>query len=59
MVAAQVTDGKICIGEIVERADRFEAITTAGKSLGLYNSASAAISAVWCERDRQREGEHA
>jgi len=44
--AVAVNDGRRLLGWLRTRLDRFEAITTAGRSLGLYNDQRAAWRAL-------------
>jgi hypothetical protein len=44
-----VYDGRIALGSVIERGERWEAITAAGKSLGLYNTQQAAVNAIGYE----------
>jgi hypothetical protein len=49
-------DGQTMLGTIVERGPRFEAITPAGKTLGLFNTAKAAADALHQEHHRIFDG---
>jgi hypothetical protein len=50
-----VYSGRERLGALVERGERFEAITSNGESLGLFNNERAAGDALEIEHRRRRD----
>jgi hypothetical protein len=46
VIALPVDEGYATLGQLVERDEGFEAVQVDGKSLGLFNTADAAVAAL-------------